>query len=162
MPFVPTNYHTVGSSERLDGLRVAFQVLMPEDSGSNPEADSIYSSWRSLSWFGLASTPVESLPNLNPAFLLSTLCPLNRWTSVWFGNMLYGISMRLPRLERDSNDGNPSHPPTHTHTEIASRSGTKAWTGWLFPLDTLPLHFLPTFFARWRPGWVPSAAWNAI
>ena len=27
----------------LDGLGVVFQVLMPEDSGSNPEAGSIYS-----------------------------------------------------------------------------------------------------------------------
>ena len=56
---------------------------------------------RSLSWFGLASTPVESLPNLNPAFLLSTSRPFNRWPSVWFGSMLCGISMRLHGLEGD-------------------------------------------------------------
>ena len=62
----------------LDGLGVAFQVLMPEDSGSNPEAGSIYFIRRSLSWFGLASTPAESLPNLNPAFLLSASRPFNR------------------------------------------------------------------------------------
>jgi hypothetical protein len=28
-----------------DGLSVVFQVLMPEDSGSNPEAGNIYFSW---------------------------------------------------------------------------------------------------------------------
>ena len=28
--------------QRLDGLEVVFQVLMPEDSGSNPQAGSIY------------------------------------------------------------------------------------------------------------------------
>ena len=32
------NFHQYG----LDGLGVAFQVLMPENSGSNPEAGSIY------------------------------------------------------------------------------------------------------------------------
>ena len=30
------------SGGSLDGLGVGFQVLMPEDSGSNPEASSIY------------------------------------------------------------------------------------------------------------------------
>jgi hypothetical protein len=54
-----------------------------------------------LSWFGYSSTPVESLPNLNPAFLLSTSRPFNRWPSVWFGSMLCGISMRLHGLEGD-------------------------------------------------------------
>ena len=51
--------------------------------------------------------------------------PFNRWPSIWFGSMLCGISMRLHGHEGASNDGNPSHPP---------------------------LHFLPTFFARWRPS----------
>ena len=31
-----------GVNSCLDGLRVVFQVLMPEDSGSNPEASNIY------------------------------------------------------------------------------------------------------------------------
>ena len=30
------------NTQHLDGLRVVFQVLMPEDSGSNPQAGSIY------------------------------------------------------------------------------------------------------------------------
>ena len=91
---------------------------------------------RSLSWFGLASTPAESLPNLNPAFLLSASRPFNRWPSVWFGSMLCGTACDSTDSREISNDGNPSHPP--------------------------PLHFLPTFFTRWRPSWVPLAAWNAI
>ena len=33
----------ISSGRSLGGLGVAFQVLMPEDSGSNPEAGSIYS-----------------------------------------------------------------------------------------------------------------------
>ena len=39
-------------------------------------------------------TPAESLPNLNPAFLLSASRPFNWWPSVWFGSMLCGISMQ--------------------------------------------------------------------
>ena len=35
---------TPSLSQRLDGLEVAFQVLMPEDSGLNPKAGSINSS----------------------------------------------------------------------------------------------------------------------
>ena len=124
------------SCRSLDGLGVEFLVLMPEDSGSNPEAGSIYFIRRSLSWFGLASTPAESLPNLNPAFLLSASRPFNRWPSVWFGSMLCGTACDSTDSREISNDGNPSHPP--------------------------PLHFLPTFFTRWRPSWVPLAAWNAI
>ena len=31
-----------GGNSCLDGLRVVFQVLMPKDSGSNPEASNIY------------------------------------------------------------------------------------------------------------------------
>ena len=45
----------------------------------------------------------------NPSGILSTSLPLNRWPAVWFGSMLCGISMRLPGLGGDSNDGNPSH-----------------------------------------------------
>ena len=70
-------------------------------------------------------TPAESYLFLNPAFWLSSSRPFNRWPSVWFGSMLCGISMWLHGHEGASNDGNPSHPP---------------------------LHFLPTFFARWRPS----------
>ena len=81
-------------------------------------------------------TPVESLPNLNPAFLLSASRPFNRWPSVWFGSMLCGTACDSTDSREISNDGNPLHPP--------------------------PLHFLPTFFTRWRPSWVPLAAWNAI
>ena len=81
-------------------------------------------------------TPAESLPNLNPAFLLSASRPFNRWPSVWFGSMLCGTACDSTDSREISNDGNPSHPP--------------------------PLHFLPTFFTRWRPSWVPLAAWNAI
>ena len=89
------------TSQCLDGQEVAFQVLMPEDSGSNPEAGSIYFIRRSLSWFGLASTPAESLPNLNPAFLLSASRPFNRWplSMVWQYAVWY--SMRLHGLEGD-------------------------------------------------------------
>ena len=54
-----------------------------------------------LSWFGLASTPVESLPILNPAFLLSASHPLYRCPSEWFGSLLCGIGMRLHGLEGD-------------------------------------------------------------
>ena len=43
---------------------------------------------RSLSWFGLASTPAELLPTPYPAFLLSASRPFNWWPSVWFGSML--------------------------------------------------------------------------
>ena len=118
-------------SQSLDGLGVAFQVLMPEDSGSNPEAGSIYFIRRSLSWFGLASTPAESLPNLNPAFLLSASRPFNRWPSVWFGSMLCGTACDSTDSREISNDGNPSHLP--------------------------PLHYLPTIFTRWCPSWVPSS-----
>ena len=51
--------------------------------------------------FFTPTTQVESLPNLNPAFLLSASRPFNRWPSVWFGSMLCGISMRLHGLEGD-------------------------------------------------------------
>ena len=33
------------NTQHLDGLRVVFLVLMPEDSSSNPQAGSIYFSW---------------------------------------------------------------------------------------------------------------------
>ena len=64
-------------------------------------------------------TPAESLPNLNPAFLLSASRPFNRWPSVWFGSMLYGISMRPKypgywrRRALMTNDGKPSLLPLH-------------------------------------------------
>ena len=122
-------------SQRLDGLGVVFQVQgMPEDSGSNPEAGSIYFIRRSLSWFGLASTPAESLPNLNPAFLLSASRPFNRWPSVWFGSMLYGISMRPKypghwrRRALMTNDGKPSLLPLHF--KLSSLDGAQAGPAW--------------------------------
>ena len=42
---IPMFAHSYNQQESrsLDGLGVVFQVLMPEDSGSNPEAGSIYS-----------------------------------------------------------------------------------------------------------------------
>ena len=74
---------------------------------------------------------MESLPNLNPAFLLSASRPFNWWPSVWLGSMLCGTACDSTDSREISNDGNPSYLP--------------------------PLHFLPTIFTRWLPSWVPSS-----
>ena len=79
-------------------------------------------------------TPAESLPNLNPAFLLSASRPFNRWPSVWFGSMLYGISMRPKypgywrRRALMTNDGKPSLLPLHF--KLSSLDGAQAGPAW--------------------------------
>jgi hypothetical protein len=106
-----------------------FQVPMPGNSGSSPDASSISKLLWPRRFF--TPTPAESLPNLNPAYLLSASRPFNLWPSVWFGSMLCGTACDSTDSREISNDGNPSHLP--------------------------PLHFLPTIFTRWRPSWVTSS-----
>ena len=96
---------------------------------------------RSLSWFGLASTPVESLPNLNPAFLLSTSRPFNRWPSVWFGSMLCGSAYDSTDSREISNDGNPS---LSLHFKLSSLDGAQ-----VVAAD-----------AAQRPAWAPSTIYT--
>ena len=50
----------------LDGLGVVFQVLMPEDSGSNPEAGSIYSFDEVCPGLGLLQPQWNPYPTLTP------------------------------------------------------------------------------------------------
>jgi hypothetical protein len=80
---------------------------------------------RSLSWFWLASTPVESLPILNPAFLLSASRPFNRWPSLWFGSMLCGSACNSTDSREISNDGNPSNPHLFTSFQHSSLDGAQ-------------------------------------
>ena len=53
-------------SRSLDGLGVVFQVLMPEDSGSNPEAGSIYSFDEVCPGLGLLQPQWNPYPTLTP------------------------------------------------------------------------------------------------
>ena len=53
-------------SRSLDGLGVAFQVLMPEESGSNPEAGSIYSFDEVCPGLGLLQPQWNPYPTLTP------------------------------------------------------------------------------------------------
>ena len=53
-------------SQSLDGLGVVFQVLMPEDSGSNPEAGSIYSFDEVCPGLGLLQPQWNPYPTLTP------------------------------------------------------------------------------------------------
>ena len=53
----------------LDGLGVAFQVLMPEDSGSNPEAGSIYLFDEVCPGLGLLQPQPKLLPKTEPSNL---------------------------------------------------------------------------------------------
>ena len=69
---------------RLDGLEVAFLSSHARGQQFEPQSRQYLFT---LTEFGLASTPVESLPNLNPAFLLSASRPFNFWPSVWFGSL---------------------------------------------------------------------------
>ena len=55
-----------GSGRSLDGLGVVFQVLMPEDSGSNPEAGSIYSFDEVCPGLGLLQPQWNPYPTLTP------------------------------------------------------------------------------------------------
>ena len=93
-------------------------------------------------------TPAESLPNLNPAFLLSASRPFNRWPSVWFGSMLYGISMRPKypgywrRRALMTNDGKPSLLPLH------------------FKLSSLDGAQVVAANAAQRPAWAPSTIYT--
>ena len=50
----------------LDGLGVVFQVLMPEDSGSNPEAGSSYSFDEVCPGLGLLQPQWNPFPTLTP------------------------------------------------------------------------------------------------
>ena len=86
------------SCQHLDGLEVASQILMPDDGGSNPKADSINFK---LTEFVLVWACFNPSGILNPAFLLSASRLFNRWPSVWFGSLLCSISMRLHGLEGD-------------------------------------------------------------
>ena len=79
-------------------------------------------------------TPAESLPNLNPAFLLSASRPFNRWPSVWFGSLLCGISIRPKypghwrRRALMTNDGKLSLLPLHC--KLSSLDGAQAGPAW--------------------------------
>ena len=127
---------TFTMSRSLDGLGVAFQVLMPEDSGSNPEAGSIYLFDEVCPGLGLLQPQWNPYPNLHPASYWDPPI-VQSWPSVWFGSLSpltakwQATSAAEPNLRVTStqlgwvsNDGNPSHTPT------------------------FPLHF----FHRWRPS----------
>ena len=58
--------HTYSRGRSLDGLGVVFQVLMPEDSGSNPEAGSIYSFDEVCPGLGLLQPQWNPYPTLTP------------------------------------------------------------------------------------------------
>ena len=55
------------TGQSLDGPGVALQVLMPEDSGSNPEAGSIYQFDEVCPGFGLLKPQWNPYPTLTPA-----------------------------------------------------------------------------------------------
>ena len=74
-------------SQCLDGLEVAFQVVMPEDKGSNPEAGSIYFTLTEFVLLWACFNP-HPYPNLTLPSLLSASRLFNRWPSVWFGSLL--------------------------------------------------------------------------
>ena len=62
----PSYRHKLSTSRSLDGLGVVFQVLMPEDSGSNPEAGSIYSFDEVCPGLGLLQPQWNPYPTLTP------------------------------------------------------------------------------------------------
>ena len=91
-----------------DGLGVAFQVLMPEDSGLNPEAGSIYSFDRVCPGLGLLQpqwNPYPTLPRLPAECVTSVqLVALSMvWQSVTTHGEVAGDLSSRTQLESDVN-----------------------------------------------------------
>ena len=95
-------------SRSLDGLGVAFQVLMPEDSGSNPEAGSIYLFDEVCPGLGLLQpqwNPYPTLPRLLAECVTSvqSVALSMVWQSVTTHGEVAGDLSSRTQLESDVN-----------------------------------------------------------
>ena len=131
-------YH---ESRSLDGLGVVFQVLMPEDSGSNPEAGSIYSFDEVCPGLGLLQPQWNPYPTLTPPS-----CWVRHVRSI--GDPQYGLVVCCVVSACDStdsreisNDGNPS---LSLHFKLSSLDGAQ-----VVAAD-----------AAQRPAWAPSTIYT--
>ena len=112
-------------SRSLDGLGVAFQVLMPEDSGSNPEVGSIYSFDEVCPGLGLLQPQWNPYPTLTlPSWWVRHVRSI--------GGPQYGLAVCCVVSACDStdskeisNDGNPSHPHLFASFQHSSLDGTQ-------------------------------------
>ena len=106
------------------GVKAMFQVLMPEDSGSSPDAGSIINYYLTQEIF--PPTPEESLPNLtppsgwarhvcsigDPQFGLAVCCVVSACDST--------DTRELPMMVIHYTHHTPTHPHTqHTHSSKA-------------------------------------------
>ena len=99
---------TYETCRSLDGLGVAFQVLMPEDSGSNPEAGSIYSFDEVCPGLGLLQpqwNPYPTLPRLLAECVTSvqSVALSMVWQSVTTHGEVAGDLSSRTQLESDVN-----------------------------------------------------------
>ena len=93
-------FDTLEICQSPDGLGVAFQILMPEDSGSNPEANSIYSFDGVCPGLGLLQPQRNPYPTL-PRLLAECVTSVQSvaLSMVWQSVTTHGESGRRPQQQ---------------------------------------------------------------